>query len=45
MTNDAIFRTYSMTKPIVSVAAMMLVEEGRLLITDRSRNTSPRSPT
>ncbi|MBV8796229.1 MAG: beta-lactamase family protein, partial [Hyphomicrobiales bacterium] len=30
----AIFRIYSMTKPIVSVAAMMLVEEGRLLITD-----------
>jgi len=34
MTKDAIFRIYSMTKPIVSVAAMMLVEEGRLLITD-----------
>ena len=34
MTNDAIFRIYSMTKPIVSVATMMLVEEGRLLITD-----------
>ena len=34
MTNDAIFRIYSMTKPIVSVAAMMLVEAGRLLITD-----------
>ena len=31
MTEDAIFRIYSMTKPIVSVAAMMLVEEGRLL--------------
>ncbi|MEO6022345.1 MAG: serine hydrolase [Burkholderiales bacterium] len=30
MTNDAIFRIYSMTKPIVSVAAMMLVEEGKL---------------
>src|SRR4051794_7709049 len=27
---DAIFRLASMTKPIVSVAAMMLVEEGRL---------------
>ena len=27
MTKDAIFRIYSMTKPIVSVAAMMLVEE------------------
>jgi CubicO group peptidase (beta-lactamase class C family) len=34
MTNDAIFRIYSMTKPIVSVATMMLVEEGRLLISD-----------
>jgi CubicO group peptidase (beta-lactamase class C family) len=34
MTKDAIFRIYSMTKPIVSVAAMMLVEEGRLLITN-----------
>ncbi len=30
MPEDAIFRIYSMTKPIVSVAAMMLVEEGRL---------------
>ena len=27
---DAIFRIYSMTKPITSVAALMLVEEGRL---------------
>ncbi len=27
---DAIFRMYSMTKPIVSVAAMALVEEGKL---------------
>src|SRR5271156_5958096 len=34
MREDAIFRIYSMTKPIVSVAAMMLVEEGRLLLTD-----------
>jgi len=31
---DARFRIYSMTKPIVSVAAMMLVEQGRLLLTD-----------
>ncbi|MEO6353413.1 MAG: serine hydrolase domain-containing protein [Burkholderiaceae bacterium] len=29
---DSIFRIYSMTKPIVSVAVMMLVEEGRLLL-------------
>ena len=34
MPDDAIFRIYSMTKPIVSVAAMMLVEEGRLSIID-----------
>jgi CubicO group peptidase (beta-lactamase class C family) len=31
---DSIFRIYSMTKPIVSVAAMMLVEEGRMQLTD-----------
>src|SRR5947208_521745 len=31
---DAIFRLYSMTKPFTSVAAMMLVEEGRLRLTD-----------
>lgn len=31
---DTIFRIYSMTKPIVSVALMMLVEEGRLQIDD-----------
>jgi CubicO group peptidase (beta-lactamase class C family) len=30
MTSKTIFRIYSMTKPIVSVAAMTLVEEGRL---------------
>jgi CubicO group peptidase (beta-lactamase class C family) len=30
MAPDAIFRIFSMTKPIVSVAAMMLVEEGKL---------------
>src|SRR5215471_16171551 len=31
---DALFRIYSMTKPVTSVAAMMLVEEGRLQISD-----------
>ncbi len=30
MEQDSIFRVYSMTKPVVSVAAMMLVEQGRL---------------
>jgi len=34
MAKDSIFRIYSMTKPIVSVAAMMLVEEGRMQLTD-----------
>jgi CubicO group peptidase (beta-lactamase class C family) len=34
MTKDAIFRIYSMTKPITSVAAMMLVEEGKVVLTD-----------
>ena len=35
MTADALFRLYSMTKPIVSVAAMMIVEEGKMQVTDR----------
>ena len=30
MTDDSIFRIYSMSKPITTAAAMMLVEEGRL---------------
>jgi CubicO group peptidase (beta-lactamase class C family) len=34
MRSDAIFRIYSMTKPIVSVAAMRLVEQGRLMLRD-----------
>src|ERR1700677_4678005 len=34
MAKDSIFRIYSMTKPIVSVAVMMLSEEGRLLLND-----------
>ncbi|HEX2438486.1 MAG TPA: serine hydrolase domain-containing protein [Methylomirabilota bacterium] len=34
MTKDAIFRLYSMTKPFTSVAAMMLMEDGKLVITD-----------
>jgi CubicO group peptidase (beta-lactamase class C family) len=34
MTHESIFRIYSMTKPIVSVAAMMLMEQGRLLLSD-----------
>jgi CubicO group peptidase (beta-lactamase class C family) len=34
MTSDSIFRLYSMSKPITSVAAMMLVEEGKLSLGD-----------
>ena len=34
MERDAIFRIYSMSKPLVSVALMMLAEEGRLLLSD-----------
>lgn len=34
MARDAIFRIYSMTKPIVSVAVMMLMEQGLLLLSD-----------
>lgn len=34
MRRDAIFRIYSMTKPIVSVAALILYEEGRLTLTE-----------
>ena len=32
MRKDSLFRIYSMTKPLVSVAALMLVEEGKLLL-------------
>ena len=34
MAKDSIFRIYSMTKPIVSVATMMLMEQGKLLLSD-----------
>jgi len=34
MREDSIFRIYSMTKPIVSVAAMMLIEQGKLSLAD-----------
>lgn len=32
MAPDTVFRIYSMTKPIASLAALMLMEEGRLLL-------------
>jgi CubicO group peptidase (beta-lactamase class C family) len=34
MTKDAVFRGFSMTKPFTSVAAMTLVEEGRISLRD-----------
>ena len=34
MTEDTIFRLYSMTKPVVSTALMMLLEEGRFRLID-----------
>jgi CubicO group peptidase (beta-lactamase class C family) len=34
MALDSVFRIYSMTKPMVSVGAMMLVEEGKVQLTD-----------
>jgi CubicO group peptidase (beta-lactamase class C family) len=34
MQEDAIFRIYSMTKPITALALMMLVEEGRIALDD-----------
>jgi CubicO group peptidase (beta-lactamase class C family) len=34
MREDAIFRIYSMTKPITAIALMMLVEEGMLALDD-----------
>jgi methyl acetate hydrolase len=34
MTSDAIFRMASMTKPVTSLAAMMLIEQGKLQLDD-----------
>jgi CubicO group peptidase (beta-lactamase class C family) len=34
LADDSIFRIYSMTKPITSIALMMLVEEGRVMLDD-----------
>jgi CubicO group peptidase (beta-lactamase class C family) len=42
MTKDAIFRLYSMTKPFASVAAMMLVEDGKILLSDPVSKYLPR---
>jgi CubicO group peptidase (beta-lactamase class C family) len=34
MTDDTIFRLYSMSKPVTSVAAMMLIDDGKLKLDD-----------
>jgi CubicO group peptidase (beta-lactamase class C family) len=34
MTDDSIFRTYSMTRPVTSLAAMLLFEEGKFQLDD-----------
>jgi len=41
MKADSIFRIYSMTKPLVSIAVMQLVEEGRLQVGDPVANYLP----
>ncbi len=41
MADDTIFRIYSMTKPITSVAVLMLLEEGRLRLGDPVANYIP----
>jgi CubicO group peptidase (beta-lactamase class C family) len=41
MKPDSIFRIYSMTKPIVSVTAMSLVEEGKMQVSDPVSNFIP----
>jgi CubicO group peptidase (beta-lactamase class C family) len=41
MRRDSIFRIYSMTKPITSVTAMMLVEEGRMTLSDPAAKYLP----
>ena len=41
MSADTIFRLYSMSKPITSVAAMMLVEDGKLKLDDPVSNYIP----
>ncbi len=38
---DTLFRFYSMTKPVTSVALMMLVEEGKILLDDPVSQYSP----
>lgn len=41
MTRDAIFRIASMTKPVTTVAALMLMEEGRFALEDPITTVAP----
>jgi CubicO group peptidase (beta-lactamase class C family) len=41
MSKDAIFRIYSMTKPITSLATMMLLEEGKLYMMQSPKQRVP----
>lgn len=41
MTTDTIFRLASMTKPIISVAILMLLEEGKILLSEPVSNFVP----
>jgi CubicO group peptidase (beta-lactamase class C family) len=41
MSTDAIFSIASMTKPLVSVAALMLYEQGLLMVNDPVANYLP----
>jgi CubicO group peptidase (beta-lactamase class C family) len=41
VTDDTLWRIYSMTKPLTSVAAMILYEEGELALTDPVSNFIP----
>src|SRR6266478_3781817 len=45
MQEDAIFRIYSMSKPITAVALMMLVEEGLIGLDEAVYSTFPRGRT
>ena len=45
MREDAIFRLYSMTKPVTVVALLMLLEQARSCWTIRWRSSFPVSPT
>lgn len=45
MTDDTIFRLYSMSKPITSVAALMLVDDGKLALDEPVAKYIRLSPT